>query len=251
MTGEHVLLLAGTQEARNLAAALPVTFPDLRVTASFAGAVGDLPDPGVPARVGGFGGVDGLAAFLKEREVGLIVDATHPFAAQMSRNAVVAAERMKVPLIRLERPPWQAAAEDRWLPAASMEEAAGLLPEEARAFLAIGRKEIGAFATRTDIYGLARMIEPPQTPLPPHWDLVLARPSGSAETECALLRDRRITHVVSKNSGGTASYGKIAAARMLKIQVIMVSRPELPEAPVAGSAAEALEMAASILKKKS
>ncbi|MHA7774539.1 cobalt-precorrin-6A reductase [Roseibium sp. M-1] len=224
----HILLLAGTAEARQLAGRLADAYPHARLTASFAGVVSDLPDLGVPTRIGGFGGVDGLTTYLRQNSVSLVIDATHPFAAQMSRNAAAATTTLGLPLVRLERPGWKPQAGDRWTSVASMDDAAALLPLGARAFLAIGRKEIGRFTGRTDIFGLARMIEAPEKPLPDHWQLILARPAHTVAEEVRLFEQHRITHVVTKNSGGTRSYPKIEAARKLGLAVIMVERPELP-----------------------
>ncbi|WP_299809911.1 cobalt-precorrin-6A reductase [uncultured Roseibium sp.] len=234
---DHILLLAGTREARLLAGALAETFPKTRITASYAGVVRDLPDPGVPVRVGGFGGVEGLSNYLIGEAVSVIVDATHPFAAQMSCNAVAAATSTDIPLLRLERQGWVPVEGDIWVNAASMEEAASALPSDARAFLAIGRKDIGCFTRRPDIHAVVRMIEPPEAVLPDHWELILSRPPKLAEKEIALFKDRRITHVVTKNSGGKRSSAKIKAARHLGLPVIMVRRPDLPEAPSADSVA--------------
>lgn len=240
-TPEHILLLAGTQEARQLASRIAAEFPQLRLTASFAGAVRDLPDLGVPTRVGGFGGVEGLARFLRSESINLVIDATHPFAAQMSRNAVLAAETLSLPVIRLERPAWQAGPLDLWQSVTSINEAVQALAPGARAFLAIGRKEIQAFTQRTDIYGLARMIEPPSPPLPKTWDLILARPPHSADEEVNLFKIHRITHLVTKNSGGARSYAKIEAARSLHLPIIMIERPSLPEVATANSIQTVLE----------
>jgi len=221
----HILILAGTPEARKLARALADRFPDVRLTASFAGAVSDIPDPGIPARTGGFGGVEGLAAFIEQEQVTLVIDATHPFAEQISRNAVQAAKAGGVPLIRFERPEWKPEPGERWEIVSSLAEAAERLPSEARVFLAIGRKEIAAFSHRSDLFAVARMIEPPDVPLPGHWHLELSRPPQTVEAEEDLLRTHRITHLVSKNSGGSRSHGKIEAARRLRIPVIMIDRP--------------------------
>jgi precorrin-6A/cobalt-precorrin-6A reductase len=237
----HILLLAGTSEARQLGKTLAETFPESRLTASFAGAVRDLPDLGVPARVGGFGGVEGLLAYMQREEITAIVDATHPFAAQMSRNATEAAGMLNIPLLRLERPCWQPGESDRWTRVASMDEAAAFLPAGARAFLAIGRKEIERFTHRTDIFGLVRMIEPPPIPLPGSWELLLSRPPTSAAEEISLFRDRNITHVVTKNSGGSRSFAKIEAARVLKLPVIMIARPQLPDAETAPTVTALIE----------
>jgi len=247
--GDHILLLAGTPEARRLAGLLSRTFPDARVTASYAGAVRDLPDPGIPVRTGGFGGPDGLAAYLKEEEVTLVIDATHPFAARMSRNACGAAETLGVPLLRHERPPWTAGPGDIWQQVASIADAVTALPSGARAFLAVGRKEIGRFYERTDIYGLARMIEPPEPPLPQAWNLILDRPAVRCDDEIGLLKTHGVTHVVAKNSGGTGAYAKIEAARLLKLPVIMIGRPLLPEAQTVSSVEDALESIKPLLRR--
>lgn len=224
---EHILLLAGTHEARLLARDLAGNPAQPKVTASFAGAVTDLPDLGVPTRIGGFGGADGLAAYLKQEAVSVLIDATHPFAAQMSRNAVLAAGSAGIPLLRLERPKWSPVEGDTWQPLPTLAAAADALPTSARVFLSVGRKEIGVFSHRTDLFGLARMIEPPGLDLPGHWHLVLARPSQSVEDEVRLLETHRISHMVTKNSGGTRAHAKIAAARLLNLPVLMIERPHV------------------------
>ncbi|PVB60667.1 cobalt-precorrin-6A reductase [Labrenzia sp. 011] len=230
MATDHILLLAGTREARLLAGDLAKSFPTARITASYAGAVSDLSDPGVPVRVGGFGGAEGLAAYLAAETVSVMIDATHPFAAQISRNAVAAAASTGIPLFRLERQEWAPVDGDNWKTVASLENAAAVLPSDARAFLAIGRKDIACFTQRTDLHAVARMIEPPEAKLPDHWELILSRPPKTVDEEIALFRDRQITHVVTKNSGGKRSSAKIRAARHLGLPVVMVRRPDLPEA---------------------
>nr|WP_319385689.1 cobalt-precorrin-6A reductase [uncultured Roseibium sp.] len=247
---EHILLLAGTFEARQLAMELAACFASARLTASFAGAVKDLPDLGVPARVGGFGGVAGLSAFLRAEHVTLVIDATHPFAAQMSRNTSEACRALRLPLIRLERPGWTALPDDDWMHFGSMRDAAQALPENARAFLAVGRKEIRQFTWREDIHCLARMIETPRQPLPGGWDLILQRPPQSSLQEADLLRRHGITHVVTKNSGGGRSYAKIEAARMLKLPVFMIDRPQLPEAETAPDLAGVLKRARDLMDRR-
>ena len=192
-------------------------------------------------RIGGFGGIDGLSDFLMSEKVSLVIDATHPFAAQMSCNAVEACRKCRLPMLRLERPVWEAVDGDAWERVATIEDAVSALPEASRAFLAVGRKEISRFSRRSDIYGLARMIEDPKQPLPFHWDLVLSRPSDSTEEETRLLRKHEITHVVAKNSGGNRSYAKIEAARGLGLPVIMIERPLLPSAVTASTVLEILD----------
>lgn len=223
----HILLLAGTHEARLLARQIRDRFSGIRLTVSFAGVVKDLPDLGVKTRIGGFGGADGLAAYAQAENISIIVDATHPFAAQMSRNAFEAAERLKLPLIRLERPAWVQEPGDIWQSVASIPDAVTALPAKAHAFLAVGRKEIRAFYRRNDVFGVVRMIEPPGEPLPDGWRLLLSRPPQDVRAEIALFREHAITHIVAKNSGGTRSHAKIAAARELELPVIMIERPVL------------------------
>lgn len=233
---KHILLLAGTFEARRLASEILQRFPSFRLTPSFAGVVKELPDLGCPIRVGGFGGSEGLEDFCREEAVSLIIDATHPFAVQMSDNAAQAASILDLRLLRLERPAWQPGPDDNWQRVPSMNEAVLALPQDARAFLTVGRKEIGKFLQRTDIFALVRMIEPPEQYLPEHWKLILQRPAQSTAEEADLLNQHGITHVVAKNGGGERSYAKITAARELGLTVVMIDRPFPPSLgkPVAG-----------------
>ncbi|QFT34398.1 Precorrin-6A reductase [Labrenzia sp. THAF82] len=240
-TLDHILLLAGTSEARQLAKSIAQRFAAVKLTVSFAGVVKDLPDLGVPTRIGGFGGVDGLVSYLQEKSVDLIIDATHPFAAQMSRHAVDAAGQTDTHLIRLERPIWHEVDGDTWQHVASTTAAAEALPKKSRAFLSVGRKEIDKFTYRDDCFALVRMIEPPERPLPDHWHLVLERPSKSVDAERHLLKHHKITHLVTKNSGGASSYAKIEAARQLQVPLLMIKRPALPDADTASSTAEVLK----------
>ncbi|ADZ72328.1 cobalt-precorrin-6A reductase [Polymorphum gilvum] len=231
MAEAHLLLLAGTAEAHALARRLAQALPGVRLTVSFAGAVSRLPDLGVPTRVGGFGGADGLADHLREHGVSLVIDATHPFAARMSRNAAAACAATGVALLRLERPPWHAVAGDAWTEVDDLDAAAAALPSGARAFLAVGRRDLACFAARADLWCLVRMIEPPDPgTLPAPWTVLLARPSDDVAQEEALMRRHAITHVVAKNSGGARAYAKLAAARRLGLPVVLVRRPTLPPA---------------------
>jgi precorrin-6A/cobalt-precorrin-6A reductase len=242
-----ILLLAGTFEARGLARRLKEALPNARITASFAGAVSSLPDLGVETRTGGFGGIDGLAGYLKDNSVDLVIDATHPFAAQMSAHAVRAGKTAGVPVVRLERPPWREEDGDHWTRFASLPAAADAIPSGARVFLAIGRKDIGRFTHRTDVFALARMIEPPELPLPPHWHLRLDRPSTSVGEEKSLLEQHGISHIVAKNSGGTRAKAKLVAARRLGLPVLMVERPELPPTPFGATIDEVLRFSIQAL----
>lgn len=230
-----VLLLGGTFEARRLAAALSEQFPDFTIVASYAGSVQDLPDLPVPMRIGGFGGIDGLTSYLETHNVRLVIDATHPFAWQMSHHAAAAAHLTSRPLIRLERPEWLPQESDDWQNAPDMQAAADRLHCGSRVFLAVGRKEIERFVHRQDIFALTRMIEPPDIPLPDHWHLELARPSQSVQDEIHLMQRHDISTLVCKNSGGTRSFAKLEAARALELPVIMIQRPELPTADIYGT----------------
>lgn len=222
-----ILLLAGTGEARALAGLL-ADDPRFQVTASLAGAVERPQAYPLPVRIGGFGGAQGLGDWLRGEGISALVDATHPFAARISANAVAAARIAGIPLLRLERPAWQAGPGDDWREVADLKEAAALLPQGARPFLAVGRKDISRFSKRRDLDCLMRMIDPPEPDavLPPG-RLLLARPSRDVDAEAALLEQHGATHLVTKNSGGPWGEAKLLAARRLGLPVIMVRRPDL------------------------
>ncbi len=189
-------------------------------------------------RTGGFGGVAGLIAYLQENAFQGIVDATHPFAAQMSQNAFDASKALGLPLLRLERPPWPNA--QGWLVAKDLTQAAEALPAGARAFLSVGRQSLSPFLTRKDVWFLTRSIEPaPQ--LPPHGITILQRPPFTLAGEIDLMKIHSITHLVSKNAGGAATRAKLEAAATLGIKVTMVNRPRLPNALTVETAAQAVK----------
>jgi precorrin-6A/cobalt-precorrin-6A reductase len=237
--GLTVLILGGTSEARELAGRL-TTRPGLRVISSLAGRVRDPALPAGEVRVGGFGGAEGLAAWLAEERIGAVIDATHPFAAGISANAATACGRTGVPLLRVVRPPWQPGDGDDWRETGSLAEAARLLPGLGdRAFLTTGRQGLSAFAALRDIWFLIRCVDPPLEPMPPQCEVVLARGPYNAAAERALMHGHRIGVLVTKNSGGELTAGKLAAARDLGIPVVMIRRPELPDAPGCASTADA------------
>ena len=157
-----------------------------------------------------------------------MADATHPFAAQISHHGFEAARRAGIPYLRLERDPWVASKGDRWIGVADIASAVNALPFKARVMLTIGRKEIAPFLARDDISGVARMIEETPLPMPPHWQLILARPPFSLEDEQRLLTAQRITHLVTKNAGGAQTEAKLLAARVLHLPVVMIARPVKP-----------------------
>ncbi|MFF3004693.1 cobalt-precorrin-6A reductase [Kitasatospora sp. NPDC057940] len=230
----HVLVLGGTTEGRALASAL-VELPSLRVTSSLAGRVAQPRLPAGAVRIGGFGGPEGLADWLRGERVDAVVDATHPFAAGMSRNAALAAAATGVPLLVLRRPGFAPVAGDRWLPVPSLAAAAELLPRRGeRVFLTTGRQGIAAFAHLDGVHFLARSVDPPEPPLPPSFEVLLDRGPFTLDGERALLRERGIDLVVTKDSGGAATAPKLTAARELRLPVVIVQRPPVPDGvPVA------------------
>jgi precorrin-6A/cobalt-precorrin-6A reductase len=219
-----VLVLGGTSEARGLAGEL-ADVPGLRVISSLAGRVSNPALPAGEVRVGGFGGADGLAAYARAEGIDAVVDATHPFAETISAHAVDACAQAGLPLLRLARPGWSPRDGDDWHTAASLAEAAALLPKlGSRVFLTTGRQGLAAFAG-LDLWFLIRCVDPPGGPLPARSEVLLARGPYEREAERALMRDHGIDVLVTKNSGGPLTEGKLDAARDLGIPVVMVSRP--------------------------
>jgi precorrin-6A/cobalt-precorrin-6A reductase len=237
MPGERVLIIGGTSDGRLLATALiaagyePVT--------SMAGVTRAPLLPQGAVRVGGFGGAKGLAAYIAQAKIRAIIDAAHPFAVQISSNASRAADMAGVPLLHFDRPPWIAGREDRWIAVANAAAAAAALAMGARVLLTIGTRGLAEFFRRDDVTGIVRMIEAPRVPIPSGWTLLQARPPFALEDEIALMRREAISVLVTKNSGGSAD-GKLAAARMLGVPVIMIARPEKPAAVRASSIDEAV-----------
>ena len=175
----------------------------------------------------GFGGVEGLARYLRETGVTRMIDATHPFARQISANAVQAAKTARVPLDIRTRKPWKKQPADTWIEVDTLEAARDAIPPRARVLLALGSQHIGLFANRDDVHFVVRMIDKPEQPLElPDHALVLGRPGDSAAMETMLLIAHSITHIVCRNSGGNAAYAKIEAARQLGLPVIMLSRDQ-------------------------
>jgi precorrin-6A/cobalt-precorrin-6A reductase len=234
----RTLILGGTTEAVRLAEAC-AGVPELKITTSLAGRTRTPTMPPGDVRIGGFGGAAGLADFLRAHGVDRLVDATHPFAARIGLNAAEACNAAGVPRLRLLRPLWQRQPGDRWTEAGSLAEAAGLLPPRGRVFLSVGGRDLDAFAG-LDHWFLVRSIEPPEHGLAgAHW--VFARGPFGLEDELALLREHAIEVLVTKASGGAATYAKLVAARQLGLPVIMVRRPPPPPGLVVGSVAAALE----------
>lgn len=237
----NILILGGTTEARVLAGRLNED-GDVAVTLSLAGRTARPRPQGVPTRVGGFGGADGLARYLREKNIGVLIDATHPFADRISANAARAAEQAGVPLLALRRAQWTKVSGDRWIDVESVAHAvAALGAAPRRAFVSLGRNEIAPFSAAPQHSYLVRSVDPIDPPLAvPHAVYVTARGPFSEAEDRTLLEQHCIDIVVAKNSGGDASYGKIAASRALRIPVVMLRRPVLPDVESVGTIDDAL-----------
>ncbi|MGY1722033.1 cobalt-precorrin-6A reductase [Blastococcus sp. SYSU DS0533] len=238
MTG-RVLVLGGTGEARRLAEALVADGVD--VVSSLAGRVVEPALPPGAVRIGGFGGAEGLADWLREAQAVAVVDATHPFAAGMTAAAAVAASTTGIPLLRLQRPGWSAGPGDDWRWVGSLQRAAAAVTGYGSVFLTTGRQGLAAFA---DVPGhcLVRSVDPPSPPLPRHCTVVLARGPFSLDDELALMREHAVDVVVTKDSGGSMTAAKLTAARELGLPVVLVRRPPLPAGvPVVATVDEARE----------
>jgi precorrin-6A/cobalt-precorrin-6A reductase len=236
----RVLILAGTSEAAALAEACAGREGLVAISSLAGRTCTPRPLPGT-VRVGGFGGAGGLERFLRSERIERLVDASHPFAVQIGRHAVAACRAAGVPRLRLLRPPWRAVAGDHWHEVDSLADAAQLLPEVGRrVFLTVGQKELGAFAGVAQVWFLVRTIEPPAAmPLAQALCLQARGPFALAD-ELALLREHRIDVLVTKASGGTATYPKLAAARELGLPVIMLRRPTPPPGPLVDNIEAAL-----------
>ncbi|WP_173053734.1 cobalt-precorrin-6A reductase [Phytohabitans houttuyneae] len=216
-----LLILGGTGEARALAARAA----GWRVVTSLAGRVRDPALPEGEVRVGGFGGPDGLAAWLVAEGVGAVVDATHPFASRISASAVSAARATGVPLLALHRPGWSERPGDDWRRVPGIAEAAATLPGlGARVMLTTGRQSLAAFAG-LPLFFLVRTVDPPSPPLPARHHLLLDRGPYTVDGEAALMREHAIDVLVTKDSGGEMTAAKLTAARERGIPVVMVDRP--------------------------
>ncbi len=242
-----VLILGGITEAMQLAGQA-TQIPNLTVIHSLAGRTNRIQIRTTgqitwEQRVGHFGGVAGLAEYLQRQPIDFLIDATHPFAAQISAHAVAAAAQAKIPMIRLVRPAWVQDVGDRWLEVPSLNAAVATLPTNAqRIFLSIGRQEISTFAGLRDRWFLLRMITPPppNTPTPPG-HILFAQGPFDETAERSLLLEYKIDAIVSKNSGGSGTYSKIAAARSLGLPVVMVQRPWVPDCKTVHTVAAALD----------
>ncbi len=235
-----VLILGGTGEARALASALDAAA--IPILSSLAGRVQRPRLPVGSTRIGGFGGPDGLAAFLTERGIHAVVDATHPFAERISASAAAATAAAGVPLLRLERPGWTAGDGDRWIWVDDLDGAARAVAESGaeRVFVTSGRQGLAAFAGLADPWFLIRCVDPPDVALPAHHELRLDRGPYTEPGEGEIFDDHRIDLLVTKDSGGPLTAAKLTAARERQVPVVVVRRPPRPAVETAATVPEAV-----------
>jgi precorrin-6A/cobalt-precorrin-6A reductase len=236
----RVLILGGTADANRLARAV-ANDPRIDAILSYAGRTENPTPPPISWRLGGFGGIDGLVNYLRDENIVRVVDATHPFAAQMSAHAVAACAVGAVPLLALERPPWQRAPGDHWIEVddlAAAAEALGTAPR--RVFLGIGRLQLKTFAAHPQHSYLVRVVDPPRAPLLPDVGVIVARGPFKRAGDRAMLANYRTEIVVAKNAGGDSASAKIEAARDLALPVVMVRRPFIPAREKVETVAEVL-----------
>ncbi len=196
------------------------------VTISLAGRTREAAPLAGNVRISGFGGAEGLAAYLTENHIDQLIDMTHPFALQISKNAKAAALITGTELVIQKRPQWGKMEGDKWIEVTDIPAAIAAIPSGATILLALGSQYIAPFSARPDVHFIVRMVDIPPAPLAlADYELITAKP-GSMEQEYALLMDRKITHIVCRNSGGKGAYTKIAAARLLGIPVIIIARAD-------------------------
>jgi len=239
----RILLLAGTGEAAELARRL--SDAGHAVTSSLAGATRSPRALAGQVRSGGFGGDAGFEAWLKAHQPGLVIDATHPFAARVSLRSARICEGLGLSYLQLLRPPWPVLSEQQQYEVASVEEARALVPPGAVVFLATGRQTLDSFGDFSDCHLICRQIDPPEGPFPfPNGEFRVGRPPFSVEDEVALFKELKVDWLIVKNAGGAASYSKIEAAGLLGIPVIFLARPPQPDAAQVASIAEVMEWVA-------
>ena len=225
---KKILILGGIGDAVKLAAKL-ATVPEIEVISSLAGRTRKPAALVGQVRIGGFGGATGLANYLQENSIDILIDATHPCAGQITINGAIASQLANIPHLMLVRPEWEKVTGDNWIEVESVEAAAQAIPELVkRVFITSGRQQLEPFLQRSHIWYLIRSIDPPDVELL-NSEVLLDRGPFNLEQERKLLQDYQIEAIVSKNSGGSATYAKIVAARELGIPVVMVQRPARPE----------------------
>jgi precorrin-6A/cobalt-precorrin-6A reductase len=237
---QTLLILGGTTEASDLARI--VTDRGIGAIFSYAGRVGKPRVQPLPTRVGGFGGINGLVAWLRDNAISHVIDATHPFAVAMSRNAVAACAEAGVKLAALTRPQWQAGEGDLWREVADIEAGVAALDGPAqRVFLALGRLHLSAFGAQPQHHYLLRLVDRPKVPPLPRCEVVVARGPFDLAGDIALMQAHETGIVVCKNSGGSGARAKLEAARHLRLPVLMIARPVMPERTELASCQEVLD----------
>ncbi|MFT5001423.1 MAG: precorrin-6A/cobalt-precorrin-6A reductase [Paracoccaceae bacterium] len=238
-----ILLLAGTSDARRIAHGL-ASIKHVTAIASLAGVTRQPIELACETRVGGFGGAHGLRCYVQEENVGAILDATHPFAAQMSQNAAGVCKDLRLPYIQMLRPEWQAEAEDRWTRIASEAQAVEHIAPGSTVFLATGRQTLPAFANLQSCTLICRQIDPPKQSFPfSNGHFLFGRPPFSVNDEKELFQRLNIDWLVVKNSGAQASRSKLDAARELGLRVAMIDRPKQPDSAKVTTVDQALNWA--------
>jgi precorrin-6A/cobalt-precorrin-6A reductase len=248
----HILLLGGTTEASSLAGRLAQD-ASVEATLSLAGRTANPAASPLPTRIGGFGGIEGLTDYLRQERIDLFVDATHPFAANISTNAIAASAATGVPLLAIERPPWAPVAGDNWVEHESIAEAVAALPEEPQdVFSGLGRQAIDALRSAPQHRYVIRVVD--QIEIPgglPHARFIAARGPFRTDDDTKLFEEHGIRYVLAKNAGGSAAYSKIEAARDLGIKVHMVRRPTMAARTTVPSVDEALSWIAAHHRSRS
>jgi precorrin-6A/cobalt-precorrin-6A reductase len=236
----RILILAGTAEARDLARKLVARRHD--VTSSLAGRTGEPVMPEGRVRMGAFGGTEALVAYLKQEDIELLIDATHPYAGAISTEAVDAAAGTGIKLLRLERPAWPAVNGATCKHFTDIASALKAVPARKKALVTTGHKDLAVIAERATSDFLVRLIDPPKRPLPENAVLLLARPPYTLKSEMNLMGQNGITHLITKNSGSVETRDKLEAAAALGITIFMIDRPLQPEAQTVRTVAEALDV---------
>jgi precorrin-6A/cobalt-precorrin-6A reductase len=236
----RALILGGTSDANRLADA--IARARIEAIYSYAGRTQHPVVHPLPMRAGGFGGVSGLIEFIKAEQITHVIDATHPFAAEMSRHAIAACATLDLPLIALERATWRQVTGDRWIEVEDIDAAVDALPgPRAHVFLAIGRQHLQPFAAKPQHAYTLRFVDFPDGPLPlPDTEIIVSRGPFTFQGDLELMRTRNIAWVVARNAGGAGARAKIDAARELGLPVVMIARPGMPERPRVESVEEVL-----------
>lgn len=246
---KSVLILGGTGDARQLADKLVDTFgPSLRVITSLAGRTSSPRQPKGEIREGGFGGPEGLAKYLKETEIDAVMDATHPYAAQISSHGIEACHSVGIPHVLLDRPAWVQVEDDNWLNVPSIEKAADALEADETVLITTGIQNLDVFKHVHGPKILVRLLEHPKTELTiKDAEIVIGRPPYSINDEVTLFKLLGVDTLVTKNAGGDATRAKIDAARVLGTRVIMIDRPPTPLANTVTNVDDAVAWVATAL----